>query len=108
MHLGTLSLPRSEWRKLAALLESRLAGQLSLFEEEFPALAKAADKTFERYRFVQARRKERVTQKENRETKAGRRAKYYNWLFPLFRAGTSGQYILGAPGLRPDFSVRRF
>jgi len=60
MHLGTLSLPRSEWRKLAALLESRLAGQISLFEEEFPAIAEAADKAFEHYKFVQARRKERL------------------------------------------------
>lgn len=67
MHLGTLSLPRSEWRKLAALLESRLAGQISLFEEEFPAIAEAADKAFEHYKFVQARRKERASQKENRE-----------------------------------------
>jgi len=67
MHLGTLTLPRSEWRKLAALLESRLAGQLSMFEEEFPAIAEAADKAFEHYKFVQARQKERVTQKENRE-----------------------------------------
>jgi len=67
MHLGTLSLPRSEWRKLAALLESRLAGQISLFEEEFPAIAEAADHAFEHYKFVQARRKERASQKENRE-----------------------------------------
>lgn len=67
MHLGALSLPRSEWRKLAALLESRLAGQLTLFEEDLPEIAEAADKAFEHYKFVQTRRKERVAQKENRE-----------------------------------------
>jgi hypothetical protein len=34
MRLGTLTLPKSEWRSLAALLESRLAGQISLLEDE--------------------------------------------------------------------------
>ena len=67
MHLGTISLPKSEWRKLAAVLESRLAGQLSLFEEQFPFVAEAADKAFEHYQFIQSRRKESKTQEENRE-----------------------------------------
>ncbi len=67
MHLGTLCLPRSEWRKLAALLESRLAGQISMFEEEYPVVADAADKAFEHYKFVQARTKERITKKDKRE-----------------------------------------
>lgn len=55
MHLGTISLPKSEWRKLAAVLESRLAGQLSLFEEQFPFVAEAADKAFEHYQFLPAK-----------------------------------------------------
>jgi len=67
MHLGTLSLPKSEWRKLAAVLEARLAGQISLFEEEFPSITEAADKAFEHYQFTQSRRKERASQQENRE-----------------------------------------
>jgi len=32
MHLGALDLPKSEWPKLAAILEAKLAGQISLFE----------------------------------------------------------------------------
>jgi hypothetical protein len=64
MHLGTLTLPKSEWRSLAALLESRLAGQISLLEDEFPAIADAANKAFDHYRFAQSQRKER-TQKSN-------------------------------------------
>jgi hypothetical protein len=67
MHLGTLSLPKSEWRKLAKVLESRLAGQLSLFEEEYPTIAAAADKAFDHFRFIQSQREERAAQKENRE-----------------------------------------
>lgn len=67
MHLGTLSLPKSEWRKLAAVLEARLAGQISLFEEEVPSITEAADKAFEHYQFTQSRRKERASQQENRE-----------------------------------------
>ncbi len=67
MHLGTLLLPKSEWRHLAKVLESRLAGQVSLFEEEFPAIAAAADRAFEHFRFIQSERQERSAQKENRE-----------------------------------------
>jgi len=67
MHLGTLSLPKSEWRKLAAVLEARLAGQISLFEEELPSIVEAADKAFEHYQFTQSRRKERASQQESRE-----------------------------------------
>ncbi|KJS22263.1 MAG: hypothetical protein VR72_06715, partial [Clostridiaceae bacterium BRH_c20a] len=67
MHLGTLSLPKSEWRKLAAVLEERLSGQISLFEEQFPSITEAADKAFEHYLFTQSRRKERASQQENRE-----------------------------------------
>ena len=66
MHLGTLSLPKSEWRKLAKILESRLAGQPSLFEEEYPAIAEAADKALEHFRFIQSERREHAARKENR------------------------------------------
>jgi transposase len=67
MHLGTLALPKSEWRKLAKVLESRLAGQLSLVEAESPTIAEAADKAFDHYRFIQSQREDRASQKENRE-----------------------------------------
>lgn len=48
MHLGTLSLPRTEWPKLARVLEARLAGQTSLFEDnaEISVAAEAAMQHF--------------------------------------------------------------
>jgi transposase len=49
------------------VLEARLAGQISLFEEEFPSITEAADKAFEHYQFTHSRRKERASQQENRE-----------------------------------------
>lgn len=52
MQLGTLSLPKSQWRKLAAALEGRLAGQTTLFEEE-PAIANAVDDAMARFDFSQ-------------------------------------------------------
>ncbi len=67
MHLGTLDLPKSEWRQLAKLLEARLSGQVSLFEEEFPKIAAAADMAFEHYQFIWSQRRERASQKENRD-----------------------------------------
>jgi len=67
MHLGTLSLPKSEWRKLAKVLESRLAGQLSLLEEASPEIATAADNALDHYRFMKLQQQERALQKENRE-----------------------------------------
>lgn len=66
MHLGTISLPKSEWRKLAKILESRLAGQPFLFEEEYPAIAEAADKALEHFRFIRSQRREGAARKESR------------------------------------------
>ncbi|HUW64735.1 MAG TPA: IS1634 family transposase, partial [Spirochaetia bacterium] len=67
MHLGTLSLPKPEWRKLAKVLESRLSGQLSIIEEGAPTIIEAADKAFDHYRFIESQRKERASREENRE-----------------------------------------
>jgi hypothetical protein len=51
MQLGTLTLPKSEWRKLAAALEGRLAGQTTLFEDD-PSLANAVDEAMTHYDFL--------------------------------------------------------
>ncbi|MDD4401998.1 MAG: hypothetical protein PHI24_08960 [Desulfitobacteriaceae bacterium] len=48
MHLGTLDLPKSDWSKLAKILEARLAGQSSLFEDE-TNLAAAVDRAMKRF-----------------------------------------------------------
>jgi len=50
MHLGKLDLPKSEWKKLAAALEMRLSGQISLFEDD-PVIAEAAEKAMVHYDF---------------------------------------------------------
>ena len=66
MPLGRLTLPKSEWRKLAAALESRLVGQISLFEEQ-PEIAQAAEAAMERYRFTQTRKQERSVPTEAKD-----------------------------------------
>lgn len=66
MELGTLTLPKSEWRKLAAVLEARLAGQESLLAEE-PVIADAADAAMKHYHFVQTKVKEKQQRHEQRD-----------------------------------------
>lgn len=66
MELGTLALPKSQWRKLAALLEARLAGQLSLFEDD-GELSGSADHAMEHYDFLQTKQEEKTVRKDQRE-----------------------------------------
>lgn len=66
MELGTLALPKSQWRKLAALLEARLAGQLSLFEDE-AELTQSADKAMNNYDFLQTKQEEKTVRQDQRE-----------------------------------------
>ena len=63
MHLGTLELPKSDWPKLAKILEARLAGQSSLFEEE-TNLVTAADRAMDYYSFVQKKDAEKAARKQ--------------------------------------------
>jgi hypothetical protein len=67
LHLGTISLPKTEWRKLAAILESRLAGQMSLFEEQNIDVAQAANQAMDHYQFICSKRKEKNT-RQTQET----------------------------------------
>ena len=55
MNLGKLKLPRSEWRKLAFSLKSRLAGQGTLVEE--PLVAAETERVLKRYNFYKLRKK---------------------------------------------------
>ena len=66
MQLGSLSLPKSEWPKLAAILEARLAGQASLFEED-AVLAKLALEKLEHADFVEKRQVEKINYQSNQE-----------------------------------------
>jgi hypothetical protein len=54
MHLGELTLPKSEWPKLANILEARLAGQTPLFEEQ-PDISNLANEIFDHAQFVKTR-----------------------------------------------------
>ncbi len=63
MHLGALSLPKSEWPKLAAILEARLAGQSTLFEDD-PGLSNLAATMMEQATFVKTRTNDQ-TQRES-------------------------------------------
>lgn len=66
MELGTLTLPKSDWRKLAAVLESRLAGQESLFAED-TTIGEAADAAMKHYHFVQTKAQEKQQRHEQRD-----------------------------------------
>lgn len=66
MDLGTLTVPKSEWRKLAALLEARLAGQLSLFEDE-AELSKTADSAMQHFDFLQTKQGEKTVRHDQSE-----------------------------------------
>ena len=63
--LPELTLPKSEWRKLAIALEARIAGQLSLFEQE-PHIAAAAEQAMLHFDF------HRLRQKDLQDRAAGR------------------------------------
>ncbi|HCW09001.1 MAG TPA: IS1634 family transposase [Cytophagales bacterium] len=66
MHLGELSVPKSEWPKLASVLEARLAGQETLFEDK-PELANVATDILEHAQFVKTRKKEQDTRESNQQ-----------------------------------------
>jgi hypothetical protein len=58
MNLGKLKIPRSEWRKLAFALESRLAGQGTLIED--PHIVSEAERVLANYDFYRLRKKKEV------------------------------------------------
>ncbi|MEI7639511.1 MAG: IS1634 family transposase [Syntrophus sp. (in: bacteria)] len=58
MHLGKLDVPKSQWRHLAAILESRLSAQTTLVEDE-SELSELADRLMKRHNFVADERVER-------------------------------------------------
>lgn len=65
MHLGTLDLPKSQWRHLAAILESRLSAEVSLLEDD-AELSETANRLMKRHNFVDNQRLE----KQERQTTA--------------------------------------
>jgi len=64
MQLGTLTLPKSEWKKLAAALEGRLAGQTTLFEDE-QEIAEASEQAMGNFSFRQTKTHGKEDRQEN-------------------------------------------
>jgi transposase len=58
MHLGTLDLPKSQWRHLASILEARLAGQYSLTEDN-QELSCLASQLIKRHEFMATHQQEK-------------------------------------------------
>jgi len=58
MHLGTLDVPKSQWRQLAAILEARLSAQASLLEDD-AELSEAANQLMKRHNFADNQRLEK-------------------------------------------------
>ena len=58
MHLGSLDIPKSQWRQLAAILESRLSVQGSLLEDD-AELSETANQLMKQHKFVANQRLEK-------------------------------------------------
>lgn len=65
MHLGTIDIPKSHWRQLAAILETRLSGQETILEDN-EQLSDLANQIMKRHNFVADQRIE----KQERESVA--------------------------------------
>lgn len=66
MNLGTLSLPKNEWKKLSSLIEVKLSGQIALFDKE-PIIEDIADKAIEHYKLIKTVNKQDIERKQNQE-----------------------------------------
>jgi transposase len=67
LHLGTLVIPKTQWRALAALLEARLAGQSSLLDDDYPELVAIADQALEHYQIVDKHRSDKSVRQANQD-----------------------------------------
>ena len=66
MHLGELSLPQSEWRKLATALEARLSGQTSLFTID-PQIDTIAAQAMEHFTLIQSKNEDKIRRENEAE-----------------------------------------
>lgn len=65
MHLGTLALPKSEWKKLASSLESKLSGQNMLLLDKH--IEEIADRAIEHHTLVKTVKAQEQQRKEGQE-----------------------------------------
>ena len=66
MQLGDLSLPKSEWRKLAIALEAALAGQSTFFDED-SEIASIIAKAMDHHLLIKTKANAKTTRFENQE-----------------------------------------
>ena len=66
MHLGQLSIPKSEWRKLAYALESKLSGQTTILEDD-SEIESLASKLIDNHSFHLQREKNKTNREEKKE-----------------------------------------
>ena len=66
MHLGELTLPKSEWRKLAFILENKLSGKNTLLEED-PEINVLASKLLDNHSFFKKREKNKLDRENKKE-----------------------------------------
>jgi transposase len=70
LHLGTLDIPKTQWRALAALLEARLAGQSSLLDEDYPELVTIANQALEHRHIVDKHQADKSVRHANQDIQA--------------------------------------
>jgi transposase len=66
MYLGSLDLPKPQWRALAVLLEARITGQASLFEAD-PDIQTLSNQVFEKHEVKESLRHARLQQEAKAE-----------------------------------------
>lgn len=66
MHLGTLTIDKSKWKKLAACLEARYTGQISLFEKD-PDIISEVAKVIQHYEFAKEKESDKKSQEHETE-----------------------------------------
>ena len=66
MHLGELTLPKSEWRKLAFVLENKLSGQTIILEEH-SEINDLAAKLIDNHKFSKQRQENKLDREEKKE-----------------------------------------
>jgi len=64
MHLGSLDLPKDQWRHLASILEARLAGQYSLTEDD-QELSRLADRLIKHHEYVATQTKDKEERRKS-------------------------------------------
>lgn len=64
MQLGSLTLPKSEWKKLACVLEVKLSGQYTLLPNE-PIIEDIADKSIEQHTLIKTVKEKEHNRKQN-------------------------------------------